>query len=150
MNYTTAVFLINKDVRAIVCTYEVDSERQLAPRTTFKSLDKTLKVDDYVLVPTDTRHKMTVCKVVEVDVDVDFDSSTQMAWIIGKVDRVDFEKISSMEGQAIAAIKSAEKLKKRNELRDALLADSAEAIKLLPISTIESEVLPTPPPFEPL
>ena len=44
MNYTTAVFLINKD-----------EPNRLAPRTTFKSMDKSLKVDDYVLVPTDTR-----------------------------------------------------------------------------------------------
>lgn len=30
MNYSTAVFLINKDVRAIACTYEKDAENKPA------------------------------------------------------------------------------------------------------------------------
>jgi hypothetical protein len=68
VNYTTAVFLINDSIRAVTCTYENDGKR-----VPFKTLDKTIAVDDIVVVPSGTRHGMTTCKVVEVDSDVDYD-----------------------------------------------------------------------------
>ena len=86
------------------------------------------------VVQTTTRHEMTVVKVVETDVDVDFDSATPMGWIIGKVDRTDHEATLRQENQAIAAIKSAEKRKKADELRASLILDQ-EAIKLLALSS---------------
>ena len=61
MNYSTAIFLISDEVRAINVTYERDGD---AKRTLFKTFSKTIKIDDYVVVETNTRHHMTVCKVV--------------------------------------------------------------------------------------
>ncbi len=75
MNYSTAIFLINPKVRAIAAVYEPDTDNRKAPRTIFKTFDSTIEVGDYILVPTDTRHKMTVNKVVEVDVEPDLESS---------------------------------------------------------------------------
>lgn len=129
MNYSTAVFLINKNLRAILATYEVGEG---AARTMFKTLDPTIKVGDYVIVPTETRHKMTVCKVTDVDVNVDFDAPTPVAWVIGKVDRDGHETILKQEQHAIEAIKSAEYRKRRENLHAALVAD-ADALKALPI-----------------
>ena len=135
MNYSTAVFLINKNVRAISVTYERDEPgRAPVNRTTFKTFDPEITVGDYLVVQTTTRHEMTVVKVVETDVDVDFDSATPMGWIIGKVDRTDHEATLRQENQAIAAIKSAEKRKKADELRASLILDQ-EAIKLLALSS---------------
>ena len=139
MNYTTAVFLINKHVRAISCTYECEDS---AKRTTFKTLDDAIRVDDFVVVPTDTRHKMTVCKVVETDVDVDFDSGVQGPWIIGKVDRTTFERTLGEEAQAVTAIKSAELRKKRDDLAKSLLAGHSEALKALPIAAMNGDTKP--------
>lgn len=137
MNYTTAVLLINANIRAVLTVYEDDEEgKRSVTKTMFKTLDKNLTVGDYVTVPSGTRHKMTVVKVTEVDVDVDFDSTTQVGWIIGKVDKADYAEITSQENIAVQAIKSAEKLKKRNELRDALLADNADKLKALPIASM--------------
>jgi len=137
MNYTTAIFLINKDVRAIMCNYEPNSPDK---QVMFKTLDKTIKKDDFVVVPTQTRHGMTVSKVTEVDVDVNFDDlTTKVDWIVTKVDRSQFEVILSQEGDALKVIKSAEATKKRNELAAALLADSRDALKALPISTINGD-----------
>lgn len=130
MNYTTAVFLINNAVRAVICTYEAEDK---APRTMFKTLDKTIHVGDLVVVPTNTRHNMTVCKVVETDVDVDFDNQACVQWIVGKVDATQYQITVAQEADAITAIKSAEKTKKRNELRDAMMADVVE-LKALPIT----------------
>lgn len=143
MNLTTAVFLINDDARAIMVTYEVDTIGRNAPRTMFKTFDKSIKVDDYVVVPTDTRHNLTVCKVVETDVDVDFDSSAQVSWIVGRVDLADVTQIKAQEDKAVEAIKAAEKLKKRKELSEsmkALIKESGVDVKLLSITpTVEQE-----------
>lgn len=143
MNYQTAVFLINDQVRAISATYESEAN---AKREIFKTFDKTIKVDDMVIVPTDTRHKMTVCKVVEVDVDFDMDTTSTVRWIIGRVDMEGFKKTLEQEAVAIEAIKSAELRKKREDLRKNLLADHAASLASLDIAqmkTIEAPKTPT-------
>lgn len=137
MNLSTAVFLINDDARAVMVTYE---EGDRATRTMFKTFDKNLKVDDFVVVPTNTRHHMTVCKVVEVDVEVDFDNDVQVDWIIGRVEKANFDDIKKQEESAINAIRAAEKLKKRKELSEsmkALLTETGKDVKLLSIGPSE-------------
>ena len=149
MNYTTAIFLINKNVRAVMCNYEPDAPGKTAMFTMFKTLDATIREGDFVIVPTNTRHNMTVSKVMETDVDVDFDSGALVGWIISKIDRSTYEVTLSQEGDAITVIKSAEKTKKRNELAAALLADSAGALKALPITTVSGDSpLPSAPEAE--
>lgn len=122
MNYSTAIFLINPKVRAIAAIYEPDTDSRKAPRTIFKTFDQTLSVGDYILVPTDTRHKMTVNKVVEVDLDPDLESHSQMSWVIGVVDRVAYEDVLAQEARAIDLMKAAEKTHAREELRKKMLA----------------------------
>ncbi len=136
MNYSTAIFLINSRARAIMCTYEVHDG---ASPYMLKTLDPSIKVDDYVIVPTDSRHKMTVVKVVEVDVDVDFDKAYDVKWILGVVDTEANKELIGQEQAAIKAIQSAELTKKRKELRDAMLADHVEEIKALPISDMNGD-----------
>ena len=136
MNYSRAIFLISDEVRAVNVTYEDDED---APHTMFKTLDPNIAVDDYVVVPTNTRHRMTVCKVAETDVEPDLEASSDLQWIIGIVNRADFEDIKRQETEAITKIKSAEKRRKREELRKALLADAEDDIKALPIYTASDE-----------
>lgn len=130
MNYSTAVFLINDSVRAVVATYEDGGKKN-----TFKTLDQTIKTDDICVVPSTTRHGMTTVKVVEVDVNIDFDSTETVPWIVQKVDKDGFENLTMMEKQAVDMIHSAEQRRKREELRKSILADQAESIKALPISS---------------
>jgi len=148
MNYSTAVFLINNDVRCVSAIYDEGKTPTL-----FKTLDPDLKKDDYAVVPTDTRFGFTIVKIVETDVDVDFDSQTQMRWIAGVFDRKAFDRIIELENKAIAAVRSAETRRKRDELREAMFKDHAETLKTLGLSsaTIESVAeIPdadvTPPP----
>jgi hypothetical protein len=145
MNYSTAVFLINNDVRAVVGIYESEDDLLLSKkpfsRITFKTLDSTIKVGDFVVVPTDTRHKMTVVKIVEVDTDIDFDSNTQINWVISTLDKTSYEKTLALEQTAIAVMKSAELRKKKSELRDSVFKDQAESLKTLELSTVP----PSPP-----
>ena len=119
MNYTRAVFLISDDVRAVACVYGAGEG---AKRTVFKTFDREIRVDDFVVVPTDTRHRMTVVRVVEVDLEPDLQSGDDM------------EQIEAQEKAAIAKIKAAELRRQKRELRDALLDEEAtKDLKLLPI-----------------
>lgn len=119
-NPSTAVFLINESTRAVLATYE---EGDGAKRTMFKTLDPDIDVDDLVIVPTDTRHKFTVCKVVEVDVDVDYASPVQIQWIVGTVDLDPYTDLLDKEKAALRTIRSAEIRRERENLKNALLAD---------------------------
>ena len=135
MNYSTAVFLINKNVRAILttyenCTTEAESQRKAVMH---KTLDPSIKAGDYVVVPTMSRHKMTAVKVFAVDVDVDFDKDAHVDWVVGKIDKTVYEATIEQEKQAIDTIRNAEANNKREELKKKLLAYSQEKIQALPI-----------------
>lgn len=146
MNYSTAVFLINKDVQAVACSYEVHPDgKPVTPLTIYKSLDKTLKSGDYVVVPTDTRHKFTVVRVEQVGAEIDLDSGTQLKWIVSKFDREAYAGMLTQEQAAIDVIKSAELRRKRDELRKAVMIDqTAETeLKALPIYLNGNPALPS-------
>ena len=134
-----AVFLVNDNVRGVLGIYEAETPERPAKRTFFKTFDKGIGVGDFVLVPTSTRHNMTVNKIVAVDVEVDDESETPCDWIIGKVDTAAYQKLLAQEGEMLNVIKSAEKTKKRKELADAILADAGDKIKTLSIATRDGQ-----------
>lgn len=141
MNYSTSVFLINKHVRAIVALYE---DQPHAKPTMFKTLDTSIAKDDLVVVPTETRHGMTVVKVTEVDADVDFDSTVPMKWVIQKVERKTYDDTLAQEAVAIETIKSAVIAEKRKSLAAAMMADAghAGAIKALALADLNGDAPP--------
>lgn len=149
-DYSKAVFLIKDDVRCIACAYELKDGKPVTPLTQFKSFDKSLKPGDYVTVPTDTRVKMTVVKVVEVDVEPDLTSHAKMDWIIGKVDPQNYENLVEIENQAIEAIKAAETRKMREEMRSALFHHQEETMKEVQAAFTNPALPPAPPPIKPL
>ena len=122
MNYSTAIFLINPKVRAIQAIYEPDTDQRKYPRCTFKTFDQSIQVGDYILVPTETRHKMTVNKVVEIDVEPDLETPQQINWVIGTVDRSMYEEVLASEAKEIELMKAAEKTHAREELRKKMMA----------------------------
>lgn len=132
LNYATAVFLINDKARALRGTYEAGEN---APRALFKTFDATIKKDDLVIVPTNTRHNMTVVKIVEVDVEIEIETDSPV-WIVGKVDPSPYNALLGAEQEAISAIRSAEKTRKREELKKALLADTEAKISGMPIAAL--------------
>lgn len=125
MNYSTAIFLINNDVRAVSVSYEQDSEgKGIKPFTLYKTFDPDVVVGDHVAIPTGTRHGMTVARVEEVDVEVDVDFNGTMNWLVDRVDTSQRDAIEAQEADAIATIKSAEKKARQDELRAKLIADN--------------------------
>lgn len=149
MNMSTAILLINKNCRAMMCIYETKESmggNKEPPQTMFKTFDPALKVDDYVLVPTETRHKMTVVKIAAADVEVDFDSTIEVPWIIGKIDTTGYQKTLAQEGDALKLIKTAQDTKKRNELAKTLLdAVDPAALNALPIAKAGNGAAIAPP-----
>ena len=137
MNFSKSIFLINNNVRAVTAIYEEGGKPAV-----FKTMDPMIAVGDFVVVPTDTRLKMTVCRVTEVDVDVDFDDSIQMTWVIATLDLDEYNLLLKQEAQAITAIKSAEVRQKREALRSALFADHMDTLKALPIAAMEDGAAP--------
>lgn len=136
MNKTTAVFLINDRVRAISASYEADTLTAKASTELFKTFDPDIKVGDLINIVSNTRHNVTVCKVQAVDVEFDIETTTAVLWVIGKIDMEQHLTTLGMENDALAAIASAEKNRKREELRKSLMADVEGKISGLPIAAI--------------
>lgn len=137
MNYTTAVMLINTNIRAVHVIYEQDREGNKAKRVMFKTLDQDMKAGDLVVIPTDKdhRHGFTIAKVDAVDVDVDFDSNVQVEWIASVFDRAGFDKLLVEESQYVDLIKKGEQLKRRKDIAANLDALNVEGLKNLPIAS---------------
>lgn len=112
MNYTTAVMLINPSIRAVKGQYE-----ELGKKETFKTLDQDLAVGDFAVVESGTRWGITTIKVTDVDVEVDFDSSTPVGWVVEKVNMVGHGDIKKMETAAIDLIKKGELRKRREDIK---------------------------------
>lgn len=117
MNFSTAVLIMPTGARCVKVIYEPDTEHTKQTREMFKTLDTTLNVDDFVVVPTGTRLNLTVCKVVAVDVDDWMDVNKEIGWIVGRVNMADANKIKEWESAAIESLKDAEKRKRRRELQ---------------------------------
>lgn len=146
MNYSTAVFLINPNCRAIEAIYEADTDTRKAPRSIFKTFDETISEGDIILVPSDTRHKVTTCKVTAVDVELDITTGAEIKWIIGVVDQAGYEELKAVEEKAITQIKAAEKNHQREELRKKMFANMDEsAVKTLQLANMSAPAIDVEP-----
>lgn len=135
MNYSTAVMLINTNIRAVKVTYEPDTDKAKQNRVIYKTLDQSISKGDFVVVPTDTRHNLTVVQVDEVDVEVDFESSVEVKWIVSKVATEDSARILKEETKWIEALKASEKRRKREEIKKNMLdMYNDDGIEKMPIA----------------
>lgn len=136
MDASKIVFLINDQVRLIRVSYDTQPLNAEKPTGySFKTLDQSIKVGDYVVVETNTRHGLTVCKVEEVDLDVDFDDGISLKWAFQRVDSANIESIRAAETEAIAAAKRAELKRKRAQLREGIFAEHSEMLSELSLTT---------------
>lgn len=131
-NNSTKIFLINNTTRAMYGCYEPGDN---APREIFKTLDPTIKVGDFVVVESNTRHNITIVKIIEVDIEIDIHSSIQVKWIVDKIDTQDYQKTLGQEAEAIGVLRAIELKKQREAVQNALYGDAFEQIKKLPIAT---------------
>lgn len=130
MDNTRIVFLINDSVRAVMGQYEQGATPEM-----FKTFDPTIKVDDLAVVESGTRLGMTVVKITAVGVDVNFDGTNPLKWIVQKVDKPAFDVVLAQEGQAVAAVQAAELRRKRDELRATMFKDHEASISALALTS---------------
>jgi predicted Mrr-cat superfamily restriction endonuclease len=121
MNYSTAVMLFNQDIRAVRVSYDPIDFAKSGASYIFKTLDPDIKVGDYVSIPTDTRHKITVAKVEEVEAEIDFDSTMEIKWIVSRVPTKEYEDILEDEQTWIAEMKKAQNRKKMEDIKTSMI-----------------------------
>lgn len=139
MNYSTAVMLFNENIRAISVVYEDTKEAPNQKTWLFKTLDHSIKKDDILVVQSGTRHGLTTVKVIDTDVEVDFDSSIEIKWVIQKVDTSTYDKILNEEKVWIDTMKQAELKKKREDIRSNITNLYADPkLETLAISSFKS------------
>lgn len=136
MNYSTAVMLINANIKAVRGQYEENGIIEI-----FKTLDQSLKKDDIVVVESGTRWKYTTVKILDVvNVTVDFDSDKIIKWVVQKVDIVTHAAIKEMEDKAIEVIKAGEMRKRREDIRkntlDAVAAGEIDKLDIAKLSGV--------------
>lgn len=113
MNYSTAVLLVNGNIKVVKGLYEEGGKPGV-----FKTLDATLKVGDYAVVESSTRWEITTVKITEIDtVDIDFDSTEQLKWVVQKINITGHQDIKKMEANAIEIIKKGELRKRREDIK---------------------------------
>jgi hypothetical protein len=120
MNYSSAVMLINQNIRAVKVSYDLNAQGTPQGLYAFKTLDQTIDIGDIVIVPTTTRHNFTCVRVEEIDIDVDFESPTIWNWIVGRPDMAAYDNILNEEKKWIDTLKAAEKRRKREELKKSM------------------------------
>jgi hypothetical protein len=136
VNSSKTIFLVNDNVRAIKAVYDPDEKKPIP--AIYKTLDQTITVDDFIVVPSGSRHRLTVFRVVETDFEIDFDTPGTIEWVFGRVDVEGMEEIIRQEKEVIDKVSSAEKRRRREKLRETLLADVNGDLKALPIYNVEA------------
>lgn len=134
MDNSRIVFLINDQARAVMGTYEDNAAAEM-----FKTMDPAVAVGDLVAVESTTRHRVTVVKVTAIDVDVNFDATTPLKWIVQRLNMPAFNAIIASESQAISAVQAAELRRKKDELRKTMFADHEASIAALTLTNRSSD-----------
>lgn len=120
MNLSASIMLVDKTVRPVRVEYDPDNKYNNNPMKWFKTINPDIKLDDLVIVQTNTRHGFTVAKVVEIDFAVDFHSNEPWGWIGGKFDKPAFDAVLKIEDGVKGRVAKAEENKMRKELAESM------------------------------
>lgn len=142
MHSSKIAFIANESLRLIQVSYEpMDSNLSSATTTAgsklynFKTLDQSIKPGDFVVVETNTRHGLNICKVEKVDLDVDFDDHMEIKWAFTAIDMDSIQKVKAAEQEAIDKVRQLELRRKRAALREAMFADQGAELGKLAIAS---------------
>lgn len=125
------IFLINDDVRAMRGKYEETGKAEL-----FKTFDQSIRIGDIVTVPSTTRHGITTVKIVDADVEFDFDNTEEAHWIISRVDPDEFLTLIRKEQDALHTIRRSELAQQRAKLRSAIFENQEEVLKTIDLANV--------------
>lgn len=122
MNPSLYSFLAEPSCRAVRVEYDPDHKlnNNYNVCRLYKTLDPTISVDNLVIVPTETRHGFTVCKVVEVDLQVNYNGNDEYRWVLGKVDKAAYDALIDQDKAVKLKIGKIEENKIKRELMEAM------------------------------
>lgn len=145
MNLSASVMLVEDSIRPARVEYDPTNDRNNNPSKFFKCLDATVSAGDLVIVTTNTRHGMTVAKVVAIgyeDVPVDFNSAEPWGWIVGPVPSAQHDAILATEKAIIGRVSAANANKLKAELKAAM---GLEHVSFGDLDLTSASALPAPP-----
>lgn len=122
MNLSASIMLVNEAIRPVRVEYDPDVyKNNTQVDNYFMTFDRDLKKDDLVIVPTKTRHKFTVVKVIEIDFAVDFhNSNIEWRWVAGSVDLAQYNSILETDKKVRDRVAKGQENKMRGELKAAM------------------------------
>lgn len=151
--------LVEERIRPVKVEYDPDNQynNKGAQHTQFfKCLDPDAKKDDLVIVSTQTRHGMTVAKIVAIgvaDVIVNFDDpAVQWGWVIGPVPQAQYRSILETEKKIVSQVQEANTNKLKSELKAAMGLEKVSFASFdaaLPAPTAPPPYNPAAEPFAP-
>jgi len=149
------VFLLpgDQEPRCVLATYLASED---APTTEFKTFDQSLTEGDYVVIPTEDRHKMTVVKITATTgadgkpIEPDLESPKKIDWIVGRVDRSAFEGVTAKEDHFLEVYRLAQKAQRKAEMQKTMFEGLDESMLTLehkptvaPVATpVDDEPIP--------
>ncbi len=124
------ILIANPNVLIARCAYNEDKPGINTDVTAFKTLDTSIQPGDYVVIPTNRRHGMTVVRVKSVDPLLKsryaIKGDDKLDWIIGKVDKSAYETLLKHEGDLIERFNALEIERERQELAKTHMAGAGE------------------------
>lgn len=142
----TMIFVSSDKVRALLVEYEPGTKTEGLVQV--KTLDPSICVGDFVVVPTRTRHKYTVVKVKEADVVPNMEPTHECYWIVGKVEMEDYEKLLENERAVVARLLQIQLNASRRALRSEMQL-SDEDMKSLEGRLLSGPAATEPVPYDP-
>lgn len=122
MNLSASIMLVNEAIRPVRVEYDPDVlKNNTQVDNYFMTFDKALAAGDLVIVPTKTRHKFTVVKILEIDFAVDFhNSNIEWRWVAGSVDLAQYNSILETDKKVRDRVAKGQENKMRGELKAAM------------------------------
>ena len=110
----TMVSLLQEDIITIAVRFKSCSNNLY----TYKTRDKSIDVDDYVIVDTSSGYQVVEVVEVHFEPQFDLDSGIRYKWIVGKIDTKEYEQLTENDQKAYDILVDAEKLVAKRKLVD--------------------------------
>jgi hypothetical protein len=130
------LFIYDETATCIAVEYEPDGNHVF-----MKTTDQSINVGDFVLIQTDTRHKLTVAKVKDVGITPDVESHTEIRWAYFKINKAAVDAILQDEAAKQAKIADAQRRAKRRQLAADLAAGDPELKEMMQVTDQSSDVI---------
>ncbi len=133
LNKSLAPFLVDENVIGVIAAYEDHHKKEEGKF--YKSVGLDIKVGDLIIVPAKTRLGFTTNKVLEVNVQPDFEKTTTVQWVAGVCTSQHYDSLVASEDAMLVKVREAEQNQAKEELKVSLASVmGVEGMKMLEIN----------------